>query len=134
MLDLHEAVERRRADALGGGVGRPQLRVLGLDVAQLVEQRVVLVVADQRVVEDVVMVVVAGQLAPQLRRPFLVGGGVHTEEGAIAASIRSSGQARRRSSSPWSVRSKWIGVTAIRPSETAIRSVSSRSSKPGCQP
>ena len=82
VLDLLEAVERRRADALGGRVGRAQLRVLGLDVAQLVEQRVVLVVADQRVVEDVVPVVVPRQLAPQLRRPLLVGRGAHTEEGA----------------------------------------------------
>ena len=46
VLDLLEAVERRRADPLGGRVRRAQLGVLGLDRAQLVEQRVVLVVAD----------------------------------------------------------------------------------------
>ena len=46
VLDLLEAVERRRADPLGRRVRRAQLRVLGLDRAQLVEQRVVVVVAD----------------------------------------------------------------------------------------
>ena len=66
VLDLLEAVEGRRADALGGGVGGAQLGVVGLDRAQLVEQRVVFVVVDRRVVEDVVAAVVFRQLAPQL--------------------------------------------------------------------
>ena len=41
VLDLLEAVERRGADPLGRRVGGEQLGVLGLDRAQLVEQRVV---------------------------------------------------------------------------------------------
>ena len=71
MLDLLEALQRRRADPLGGGVRRAQLGVLGLDRAQLVEQGVVLVIADGRVVEDVVAVVVPRQLLPQLGRALL---------------------------------------------------------------
>ena len=76
VLDLREALQRRRPDPLGRRVGRAQLRVLGLDRAQLVEQRVVFVVADLGVVEDVVAVVVAAQLAgaarpPASRRPSL---------------------------------------------------------------
>ena len=43
-----------------------QLRVLGLDRPQLVEQRVVVVVADLRVVEHVVAVAVVLELPPQL--------------------------------------------------------------------
>ena len=46
------------ADALGRRVRRDELGVLGLERAQLVEQRVVVVVADLRVVEDVVAVAV----------------------------------------------------------------------------
>ena len=48
-----------------GESGRDELGVLGLERAQLVEQRVVLVVADLRVVERVVAVAVVGQLAAQ---------------------------------------------------------------------
>ena len=40
--------------------------MLGLDAAQLVEQRVVDVVPDIRIVEDVVAVVVVLELAPEL--------------------------------------------------------------------
>ena len=46
VLDLLELVERRAADPLGRRVGRAQLGVVVLDRAQLVEQGVVLVVAD----------------------------------------------------------------------------------------
>ena len=49
-----------------GRVRRQQLRVLALDRAQLVQQRVVGVVADLRVVEDVVAVPVVGELLAQL--------------------------------------------------------------------
>ena len=66
VLDLLEAVQRRRADPLGRRVGAAQLRVVGLDRAQLVEQRVVGVVVDLGVVEDVVAVVVVLELAAQL--------------------------------------------------------------------
>src|SRR6266516_23922 len=102
--------------------------MLGLDRAQLVEQRVVGVVADLGIVEDVVATVVVLDLAPQLggARLWLRGG--HTEVGAQDASISSNAQPRSRSSPPWSVRSKWIGVTEIRPWATAKRSVPSISS------
>ena len=50
-----------------GRVGRQQLGVLGLDGAQLVEQLVVLVVGDARVVEHVVAPAVLGELLAQLR-------------------------------------------------------------------
>ena len=56
--DLLEPRDRLGADALGRRVGRDELRVVALDRAQLVEQRVVVVVADLGVVEDVVAVVV----------------------------------------------------------------------------
>ena len=46
MLDLLEAVQRRRPDPLRWRVRRVQLGVLGLDRAQLIEQRVVFVVVD----------------------------------------------------------------------------------------
>ena len=49
-----------------GESGRDELGVLGLDPAQLVEQRVVGVVADLGVVEDVVAVPVVGELRAQL--------------------------------------------------------------------
>jgi hypothetical protein len=66
VLDLLQAPHRLAADALGWRVGAAQLRVLGLQPAQLVEQRVVLVVPDDRVVENVVAVVVEGELLAQL--------------------------------------------------------------------
>jgi hypothetical protein len=125
VLDSLEALQRRRPHPLRGRVGRAQLRVLGLQIAQLVQQRVVLVVADLRVVEYVVEAVVALQLLPQLRGTLL---GRAAHAGALAASISSKPQPRRRSRPPWSVRSKWIGVTEIRPSATAKRSVPSISS------
>jgi hypothetical protein len=64
--DLLEPADRRAADPLGGRVGRDELRVLGLDRAQLVEQLVVLLVADDRVVEDVVALPVVDELLAQL--------------------------------------------------------------------
>ena len=126
MLDLLEAVERRRPDPLRRRVRRPQLRVRVLQRPQLVQQLVVGVVADLGVVEDVVEVVVVGEELSQLRRALL-GRRAHAVV-ALAASISSKPQPRSRSSPPWSVRSKWIGVTAIRPSATALRSVPSISS------
>ena len=61
------------ADPLGGRVGGDQLGVLGLERAQLVEQRVVLVVADLGVVERVVAVVVVVDLLAQLGGALLGG-------------------------------------------------------------
>src|SRR5207244_6965768 len=46
VVNLGELVDRRAADALGRRVGRQQLGMGGLERAQLVEQRVVGVVAD----------------------------------------------------------------------------------------
>jgi len=66
--DLLEVRDRRAADALRRRVGRQQLRVLGLQRAELVEQRVVLVVADLGIVQDVVAMTVVAQLIAQLLR------------------------------------------------------------------
>ena len=87
--------------------------------AQLVEQLVVVVVADLRFVLDVVELVVAVELAAQLRGArFSCRRRAHAA-GAQAASISSKPQPRRLSRPPWSVRSKWIGVTEIRLRATA---------------
>ena len=135
MLDLLEAVKGRGADPLGGGVGGPQPRVLGLDRPQLVEERIVGVVIDDRIVEHVVTAVVVLDLAPQLCGAALLGAcGAHTEEGALSASISSNPHSRSRASPPWSVRSKWIGVTDTRLRATAERSVPASSSKEGSKP
>ena len=48
--------------------------------------------------------------------------------GVESSTSFSSPQPRSRSRPPWSVRSKWIGVIAIRPAATAQRSVPSASS------
>src|ERR1700682_3915721 len=53
--DLRKSVGRRTADPLRGGVGRNQLRVLGLQLHELAKQRVVLGVGDLRLVELVVL-------------------------------------------------------------------------------
>ena len=86
--------------------------MLGLEVAQLVQQRVVLGVRDLRVVEDVVPAVVVLEHLPQL-------GGAG---GGLAQTSRAAGLMRRSRSNPssdsmpaWSVRSKCSGVTAMRP-------------------
>jgi hypothetical protein len=120
---LLELVERLRADALRRRVGRAQLGVLGLEVAQLVEQRVVVGVRDLGVVEDVVAVVVVLERPPQLGRPAL-GGRAHTSRAAGSSSASRSKPAS--SSTPaWSVRSKCSGVTAMQPSAIAAKSVPS---------
>ena len=66
--DLLQLAHRLAADPLGGRVGRAQLRMLGLDRAQLVQQRVVDVVADLRIVEHVVAMGVVFELRAQLPR------------------------------------------------------------------
>ena len=60
--------DRLAAGPLRRRVGRDQLGVLGLDRPQLIEQRVVLVVADLGIVEDVVAVAVVVELLSQLDR------------------------------------------------------------------
>ena len=93
VLDLLEALQRRRPDPLGGRVGRAQLRVLGLDRPQLVEQRVVGVVADLGFVEDVVEPVVALELPPQLGRSLLAPSALTPPERSPPASPRSPSRA-----------------------------------------
>jgi len=66
VLDLAEAGNRLPADALGRRVRGEQLGVLALEGAQLVKQRVVGVVCDLGVVEDVIAVTVVRQLLAQL--------------------------------------------------------------------
>ena len=106
-----------------GESGVTQLRVLGLDPAQLVEQRVVRVVADLGVVEDVVAVAVVLQLPAQLGGPLRRR--AHSSSEAAGSSIRARSYACSVSMPGSSVRSKWIGVTATLPSATAARSVPS---------
>src|ERR1700722_6748924 len=113
--------------------------MLALDRAQLVEQRVVLLVADLRIVEYVVAARVIFEQLTQLPRTLARGGGAHSASragrsviGAASSSFRSK---RRSASRPGrSVRSKWIGVTAARPAATAARSVPGSSWKPGSEP
>ena len=109
------------ADALRRRVGRDQLGVLGLERLQLAEQRVVDVVADLRVVEDVVAVVVVRDLLAQLGD--LPRGVAHSTSRAAGASSRARSWRCSVSIPGSSVRSKCIGVTAMRPSATAARSV-----------
>ena len=114
--DLLEPRDRLGADALGRRVGRDELGVLGLDRAQLVEQRVVDVVADLGVVEHVVAVVVVRRAA----RRSSAARGRHVA--AHSTSSRRRREQAREVVAPaasrcpgWSVRSKCSGVTAIRP-------------------
>ena len=129
-----------------------------LDRPQLVQQPVVLVVADLGVVEHVVAHGVMLELLAQLsarartsagaRRPLprsrrragagyapCLGSGTHGAA-SCATGASSSSRSKRRSASRLgrSVRSKWIGVTAIRPAATAARSVPGSSWNPGSAP
>ncbi len=133
------------ADALRRRVGALQLWVGGLERAQLVEQLVVLVIPDLRVVEHVVAVGVVLELGAQrggalehlgreaLRGPL--GCGAHgSASRAAGASSCSRSKLASASMLRRSVRSKWIGVTAMRPAATAARSVPGSSWKPGSEP
>ena len=121
---LLELLERVGAHALRRRVGGEQLGMLRLEVAQLVQQRVVLGVRDLRVVEDVVAVVVVPEHLPQLGG--LPSGVAHTSR-AAGASRRSRSKPSSDSMPAWSVRSKWSGVTAMRDSASAAKSVPSSS-------
>ena len=86
--DLLQPVDRLAAHPLGGRVGSDQVGVLGLQAAQLVQERVVDLVADLGVVEDVVAMVVVLELATQVLGP---GAGValaHSSSCAAGASRR----------------------------------------------
>ena len=79
---LHFAESRRRlsANPLGRGVGGHEFRMPDFELLQLAHQLVVLSVRDLRGVEDVVEVVVAVKLLPQLLDAVddcLVGHGNH---------------------------------------------------------
>ena len=138
MLDLGEAVERVRSHPLGRRVGCAQLGVGLLELAQLGEQRVVDVVADLGVVEDVVAVIVVldrlAQLRRALRRPRRRRAHASVAATAAASSIPSRPQPRSSSNPPRSVRSKWTGVTDIRPLAIAERSEPCSSSNDGSKP
>jgi hypothetical protein len=62
MLDLLQLADRLAADALGRRVGSSQLWVVPLQPAQLIEQRVIDVIAYLGVVENVVAVSVMLEL------------------------------------------------------------------------
>ncbi len=71
MLDLAEALQHGAAHPLRRRVGRAQLRVFLFELLQLLEQRVVFSVADQRSVEHVVVIAVARQQLLQMARLFV---------------------------------------------------------------
>ncbi len=129
MLDLLKAPDRLAADPLGGRVRGDELWMLALDRAQLIEQRVVLAIADLGVIEDVVATGMVFELGSKLARTSDHVGrcfglrGAHEGSWTIGAS--SCARSKRLSASRLgrSVRSKWIGVTATRPAAMAARSV-----------
>jgi hypothetical protein len=91
MTHLLELGHRLGGDALGRRVGRDEVGMLLLERLQLVEQRVVGVVADLGVVEDVVAVTVVldrpAQLGGALGRvlPLPRGGGAYGSITSLAA-------------------------------------------------
>src|SRR3954449_4227560 len=96
-----------------------------LEILELAEQRVVDVVADLGVVEDVVAVAVVADLLAQLGHPRGRVRRGHSTSSAAGAMSRSRPKPASVSIPARSVRSKWIGVTDRRPSATAARSVPS---------
>lgn len=74
MAHLGEGRERRAAHALGGRIAADQLRMLGFQRLEFVEQAIVFGVGDARLVEDVVAVVVLIQLSAQLKNAGFDGG------------------------------------------------------------
>jgi hypothetical protein len=135
VADLRQRADRLGADALRRRVGRDELGVLGLERLQLAVQRVVLVVADLRVVEDVVAMCVVVELRAQLVDACLrVGRRAHSTSSAAGASSRERSCSASASMPVVSVRSKCSGVTAIFPAATAARSCPGSSSKPGSSP
>ena len=121
--------------------------MLALEAPQLVEQQVVLVVADLGVVEDVVAVGVVLELLAQLAGALAdllgdlrggLGGARGGAHGIASLTTGSSSACRSKRASASmlgrSVRSKWIGVMATRPAATAARSVPGTSWKPGSEP
>ena len=69
--NLDETFARFAADALGGRVGRDQFGILGLEFLQLFKKFVELEIADLRIVEHVVAVLVVADLLTQCVNFFL---------------------------------------------------------------
>ena len=124
VLVLLEPLDRLAADALRRRVGGDEIGMVGLDRAELVEQGVVDVVADERVIEDVVGVVELGDPLPQLGAPRRhVPAPSHAPTVARTCSRASSSRRSRTASRRGrAVRSKCSGVIAILPRATAARS------------
>jgi hypothetical protein len=119
-----------------GESGVDQLGVLGLEAAQLVEQRVVLVVADLGVVEDVVALVVVGELLAQLGARCSAPPGSPTRSPTPPATRGAPGRtARGGPGRPTSVRSKCSGRDGDSgPVATAARSCPAPRGSPGQAP
>ena len=79
MADGAEFLPGRGADALGGGVGGDQVGAAVLEVLEFLQQPVILVVGDDRVVQDIVAVVVEVELLAQLGAA--VGSGLMVHDG-----------------------------------------------------
>ncbi len=84
MGDLLEAPDRLTADPRVGESGVASSGCLGLDLAQLIEQAVVLLIADLRVVEYVVAMGVVLELGAQLLRALRVEPALRRAHGAVA--------------------------------------------------
>ena len=126
MLDRIEALERPRAHALGRRIGAQQVGVGGLEVAQLVQQDVVVGVGDLRLVEDVIEVAVMLELRAQLGHA-LGRRGLRRYSTSLTAGSSSPPRSNPASASTpaESVRSKCSGVTEMKPSAMAAKSVPS---------
>jgi hypothetical protein len=86
---LLELTERRGADTVGRAVGRLDLRVPLFQLLKLAEEPVIFGVADLRLVQHVVQVVVLFKLLPQFGGPLH---GVHrAEDTAWALDVSSKG-------------------------------------------
>jgi hypothetical protein len=92
MAYLLELAHRLGRDALGGRIGRDELGMLLLERLQLVIERVVLVVADLGVVEDVVAVGVVVDRLAQLGGALP---GVFARRGQRSVTSLAAGSTRR---------------------------------------
>ncbi len=91
---LLEVADRFTADPLGRGIRGDELGMVGLDLAELVDQGVVDVVADLRIVEDVIPVAVVVELLAQLRGALCRRGRAHGST-APASTSRAAGTISR---------------------------------------
>jgi hypothetical protein len=84
MLDNRKDCGRLSGYPLCGGVGRDQVRMLGFEPFELVEQRVELFVRDLRLIENVVAVFVVPDLLAELLK---AGQDVHELERELTGGI-----------------------------------------------